>query len=95
MPFQVLIHCRIQDENGCVQISDELNVVTLGIQNQQLGLEDFRVYPNPNNGCFTIEVISTKDMDATLEIVNTVGQVTSSKILKNLLGKKVLQIDVR
>lgn len=81
--------------NGCKGMSDVLDILSVSVDEKQIGIEAFRVYPNPNEGYFTIEVESVKGGDATLEIVNVLGQVISSQQLKNIYGKRTVPVDLR
>ena len=51
--------------------------------------ETFSIYPNPNNGNFTIE-LSKKNVNATIEIFNSIGKL----IWKKQLFKKLNKIDL-
>ncbi len=50
----------------------------------------FSVLPNPANDILSIELKTTNDINATIEITNTIGQVVLSSSLKN--NKEVLNI---
>ncbi|HUH74862.1 MAG TPA: BspA family leucine-rich repeat surface protein [Chitinophagales bacterium] len=52
------------------------------------------VYPNPNQGSFTIEIFG-ENKNATLEIINVLGQKVFSQELKNLNGKQTIPADLR
>ncbi|HUH74863.1 MAG TPA: T9SS type A sorting domain-containing protein [Chitinophagales bacterium] len=52
------------------------------------------VYPNPNQGSFTIEIFG-ENKNATLEIINVLGQKVFSQELKNLKGKQTISADLR
>lgn len=74
------------DEN-CESVSTKIN-------ERQVEIASFQVYPNPNNGQFNIEMESNKNIDARLEIINAFGQVVQSQQIKNLNGKRVFNTDL-
>lgn len=82
------------DTNGCRAISEELEVLTVAVNEKQAGIEAFRIYPNPNVGFFNIELATINGGDATLKVVNILGQVVSSQPLKGLLGKRIIPTDL-
>ncbi len=53
--------------------SANYNSLTVGID-QQLINESFNIYPNPNNGTFTISLPNNKDKEIEINIYNTLGE---------------------
>ncbi len=70
--------------NGCTETSSCHDVNGIGIEEQ---LEDFEVniFPNPNNGQFTLEINSAASQEVIVEIRTILGQVvqTTSLITNN------------
>ena len=64
------------------------------IDEKELGIESFKVYPNPNDGYFTIEIESYKAEDIVLEIVNISGQVIQTQHVESLIGKRVIDVNL-
>lgn len=80
--------------NGCSNIArDTLRVYAcVGVDELEndLGLN---VYPNPNNGTFTLEVSAGKEIDATVQIITIDGRlVYSDKISGNGVMTKAIDI---
>lgn len=71
------------DGNTCTSSDSTLIVVNscVGI-NESTNFHGVSIFPNPNNGIFTIEVINT---DANVKVINTQGQVI---LTKKILNKK-------
>ena len=55
---------------------------TLTLSNQDFEFEDFSLYPNPNNGDFTINLNSVVNSDANIEIYSISGQLIFKKEIK-------------
>jgi hypothetical protein len=45
------------------------------------GVEMIQIYPNPNNGIFTLELPKTNALDYTIEVINLTGQMIYSESL--------------
>lgn len=63
--------------NGCTEISNCVVVNSVGIQS--LGENSWNVYPNPNNGIFTV-VSSQEFNNATIEIYSPLGQLVYKQV---------------
>jgi hypothetical protein len=61
----------VSDANGCTDTSATFNVTSVRISNV-LASTDFKLYPNPTNGHFTIE---WSEGTAEIQIVNALGQI--------------------
>ncbi len=70
------------DANGCVNISNITVTVSActGINNVSENIAQFVVYPNPNNGDFTISVTGL-DKTPSIEIYNTIGKLVFKDVL--------------
>lgn len=71
--------------NGCTSTSAPFNVVNIGFA--ELSNETFvKVYPNPNDGNFTIAFNIDIKTNYVLEIRNTIGQLVYTETLTNFSG---------
>jgi hypothetical protein len=77
---------KITNSNNCINYSDTINVATLGIDN--LLFNNIKLYPNPTNGVFIVDVINSEYSFAIKDIT---GKVNNKGELK--LG--INQIDIR
>ena len=66
---------------GCVSQAVATSSLTVnlcvGINNQNMGLDGVSIYPNPNNGGFTIELVSVNNTYIT--ITNVLGQIIKTQ----------------
>jgi len=65
--------CTVTDANGCKNISSVTVKSTTGINNMAANAGNIIVYPNPNNGNFTIQLSGVSDKSS-VEVYNTMGQ---------------------
>ena len=72
--------CRISIGN-CTQLSECISVISLDTTTTiaQYKKSDVKVYPNPNNGLFTLELSEKPQGDLHLSISNTLGQLIHSQ----------------
>jgi hypothetical protein len=70
---------------SCVQISECISVTSLDSSTSigQYTKSDIKVYPNPNNGQFTLELSEKPQDKLHLSISNTLGQLIYSKELNS------------
>ncbi len=70
------------DANGCMNMSSVMITVSActGINNVTENIAQFVVYPNPNNGDFTISVTGL-DKTPSVEIYNTIGKLVYKDVL--------------
>lgn len=71
---------EVTDNNGCANtasVTVEFNDCT-GI-NEIVGLEGFTIFPNPNDGDFTLNLVSSKPLDIDVKIFNSSGKLFYSK----------------
>ena len=66
-------------ENLKDEVSDYTNIDDLEIDTPESST--FKIYPNPNNGNFTIDINSLSNQDARFEIINSVGQIILKKVI--------------
>lgn len=66
---------------------------TVGVEEEQAAKVDFNVYPNPNNGLFTLKVSSSVATTYTMNVRNMVGQTVMSEAI-NVNGNAVKQMDL-
>ncbi|MBN4051551.1 T9SS type A sorting domain-containing protein, partial [bacterium AH-315-M05] len=84
----------ITDNNGCSATSDLLNVTVIGIKDAIAGLS-IDIYPNPNRGEFTLEIILNGPEDLTVNIMNMVGQKVFTEELIQVSGTYQKLIDLK
>ncbi|MEO6883644.1 MAG: PKD domain-containing protein [Bacteroidia bacterium] len=78
---------------GCSATSPADTVIDAGIQ-ENITQNSFSVFPNPNNGNFTLHFTVNKMSDYTIEIHNVVGQIVYKENLGNFLGTYSKQINL-
>ena len=63
---------------------------------EELSLSNFNLYPNPNSGEFTMNIMTKEATDFTMTINNIIGQTVSSEKLKNVtaLSKNINLTDL-
>jgi hypothetical protein len=73
--------------------NDTLREKPLADANQVDDKEDsvlVSIYPNPNNGLFTLEInmqqVQIKNKEVKVEVVNSIGQIIYSKVITNTTG---------
>ncbi len=77
----------VSDANGCTDTSAAFNVTSVGLNNV-LGSTEFKLYPNPTNGHFTIE---WSEGTAEIQIVNALGQI----ILPTVKAETKMDMDLQ
>lgn len=73
-------------------LDEDCDLITSNLEHRSKS-DLISVYPNPNQGNFTIEIFG-ENRNVTLEIVNVLGQKVFSKQLKKLNGKQTIQADL-
>lgn len=64
----------IEDQNGCmVSVNGVLEYEESNLSVSEIEVNDFTLYPNPSNG--RVVIVSGKDDDCNLSVVNTTGQI--------------------
>lgn len=63
----------VTDANGCTVVSSVVNLIPVGV-NEVEDLQAFTIFPNPNNGSFTVNVQMSKAQDFELILVDVLGR---------------------
>jgi hypothetical protein len=80
----------VTDSDGCASDSSNIiNVVLTGIVG--FGGTYFDIFPNPSNGLFNVTFDSKYNADATLTLIDAIGQ---PLIKENLINHTVLKLDI-
>jgi hypothetical protein len=64
---------RLQSGNGCIEVSDQAYLWTVGLQGVPEAI-NFALFPNPNDGRFTLRFESANREPVLLEIYDATGQ---------------------
>ena len=83
----------ITDINGCSAMSDPVEVSGIGINEVDAGI-GIDLYPNPNEGKFTLEIKTRAIQDMELMITNVIGQEVFFEKLSNVGGTFGKEIDL-
>jgi len=86
----------VTDQNSCSS-SDETVVHfrdCSGI-NENSYLNGFEVFPNPNNGIFTIKLNSLKDQEVIIELISSMGKIVYTEKLKINKGQFSKKLNVQ
>jgi len=67
----------------------------VGIENNKISDNDFNIYPNPNDGNFTISFNTTEKTDFTIEVHNSIGQQMLRESANNVNGEFIKQYDLQ
>jgi zinc-dependent metalloproteinase lipoprotein len=70
------------DANGCTNTSSGFTVANIGIRDVVLNAS-ISIFPNPNEGNFTVKGTVDSKSEYTLELRNTLGQLIQSETIKN------------
>jgi len=80
--------------NACGMGYDTITVNVNGISIDEYGFGNIGLYPNPNDGYFTLTGLTDFGNDATIEVINLAGAVVyAEKVVAN--GSESFRIDVR
>jgi endonuclease I len=71
------------------------NAETLGIKETQKDNESLVLMPNPNNGAFTVNYISTENQKVTVKLMDMLGRVVYNNELKVNNGLNALEINLQ
>jgi hypothetical protein len=85
--------CYVKDNNGCI------NSTTITVNDNSSGLEEItiqvtKLYPNPNNGVFELEIAGLSGNEVQAKLFNTTGQLVSnfSLIVENGKASKTIEM---
>ena len=84
-PGTYIVSLTLVNECGTTEIFEEvevLNVSTFEVLNDM----NFRIFPNPNNGRFTLSIENADANQLTLELTDVRGVVLQKVVLNNLMG---------
>jgi len=72
----------------------EMSIIPLGIASPDHSIVIGNIYPNPNNGSFTIDVFLAKQSEIIISVMNYLGQQVFKKKRTMISGKTRLNIDI-
>lgn len=78
------------DANGCMSANSD-TVTVLDVSVEELGMDHLSIYPNPNNGMFTVEINASYSIQQ-MDVINVLGDVVYT-ISPN--GKSSIQVDLK
>jgi len=84
---------EVTNGSGCSTPSTTIHIIITGISELN-GNNDIRIYPNPNNGMFSLSYYSEKNQSLKIELINTIGQVIYSKQLTVTSGANILSMQL-
>ena len=71
-------NCDLQNANRFIKVTEPKNVETIN----QL-YYSFNLYPNPNNGNFTLQSLSNKEVSGTLQLTDILGKTIVEQAFTN------------
>lgn len=77
--------CAVTDENDCYEVSNSINFIYSDLSNFNQD-ENVSVYPNPNNGLFSLEIYSESAQNMNLNLRNVQGQIVYSEQIDVKMG---------
>ena len=81
--------------NGCSSSPSPLiNVDVTAINEENMQISNFEVYPNPNFGQFTFLFTSIETMDYTIKLFDNKGNILEEKTLENFNGSYTQEFDL-
>lgn len=86
---------EIWDCNGCSSISDTTSITTISV-NELPGFANMNLFPNPNDGSFTLELAGSRAADAVFMIRDITGALIYEEQLTGISGntQQTFQLDV-
>ena len=70
-----VFYVEITDANGCSSTSNRFLVDFTGIEEELANGMDIQIYPNPNNGVFTLDILGAYGQEIGVTITDAVGKV--------------------
>jgi hypothetical protein len=83
----------VSDTSGCIDTSSCITVTSVGVE-ETVALNEMSVYPNPNNGLFTVSIPNADYNEMTIEVVSIDGKVIYSDKFSNVSGTFTNEIDM-
>ncbi|MBN4062357.1 T9SS type A sorting domain-containing protein, partial [Bacteroidales bacterium AH-315-I05] len=84
----------VTDINGCITTATVIVQFSTDVKLLFKAYLEHRIYPNPNSGKFILELISFKENNVEIELLNMLGQNVYLQQLTNLGGKHLYEMDV-
>ncbi|MFN8315908.1 MAG: T9SS type A sorting domain-containing protein [Chitinophagales bacterium] len=85
---------QVTDANGCKNTSDVFNGIVTAIENIDGTSFDCSVYPNPNNGKFTVFVSNDKASDVQITCHNVIGEIVYTGDFQMNNGQLKTELDL-
>ncbi len=80
--------------NACGSITLQQTVVVVVVgTNEGVWLNQFRLFPNPNIGRFTVEMSGLPERNVAFDLINSLGQIVHSEIVDFSSGSLIKQFD--
>jgi uncharacterized protein YsxB (DUF464 family) len=76
---------EIINENGCSSVSNLYEIIVVGIENENFS-KHFKIYPNPNNGNFFVEIKNTNSSNIDVKIHNVLGEIVYFEQVSSLVN---------
>jgi hypothetical protein len=85
-----VVTCDLHCNDTCASVTDTIsNAITMQVTTSVAGMNSFKtgsIYPNPNNGSFTLTGYVAQAGKLQLEVLNTVGQLVATQTLQTQTG---------
>ncbi|MEI6489107.1 MAG: T9SS type A sorting domain-containing protein [Bacteroidota bacterium] len=80
--------------SGCTStVSNTINITNAGISDLSAE-QSLELYPNPNDGVFTVSFVANSKSNYKLEVVNALGQLVYKQSIKDVSGTYSQKIDI-
>jgi len=92
----VTISVVVTDTNNC-SASDEVAIHFLDCSGigENTSLSEMRIFPNPGNGVFTVQMDVAEEQDLTIELLNVAGKVVYTEKVHLIEGRFTKTLDVQ
>ncbi|MDX2245554.1 MAG: T9SS type A sorting domain-containing protein [Bacteroidia bacterium] len=82
-----VFYVTVTDVNGC-EVTDSVEIdAYVSIEDElAAGFRDISIYPNPNNGAFTLDLALDKVQQVNIQIFDLAGKVVLSSVKENVLN---------
>ncbi len=93
---EVMFSFENRSDHGHMMYLDNINITAVtGIVNKTQESMAVNIYPNPNNGLFTLSIKATAYATYTIEVRNMLGQIIYSEKLNDFSGDYAKQLDMK